>query len=512
MKTQVQVIAKTRVQQPVWPLTALTTKLFALMLSVTFLVTGCKKDPDVTPSNSVTANAGQDQEVQVGQTVTLDGNASQDTQGKPLKFQWAMVRKPAKSTVSLNANTATTPRPTFVPDETGEYELELTVSNDNGQSKDRVLVTASVSQPVAITTNITVKTVLTDRVANPELPDYIVTKSIAISNELTINPGVVIAFERDARLDLNDNGGLIIAKGEPTKRIRFTGVQQTKGFWAGIMIYSGSNANVFENVDIMYAGSRVLLSATKAGMAMFGGGKAQIALKNCSFSQNDGYGLYVQDEAILREFASNSFTNNTEAGILLDADNVQKLDAASTFTGGNGRNVVEIISSYLNGMNEIVWGGFADKTPYRVTGSWLTINTGLKLNPGVTIEMPRDGLFTINATGYLLAKGTTADKVTITGVSRTAGYWRGLISYSTSTLNVIENAEISNAGSIAIVSGKKANLAIYGNKATMSIKNTRISGSGGYGIYSFSGTTINTDAATTNTFESNAQGNVQVDK
>ncbi|GAB3320860.1 hypothetical protein GCM10027299_14540 [Larkinella ripae] len=497
---------------PTWVNPAFAKRAVAILLSATFLVTGCKKDevdPTTPPpaTNTLTANAGADQEVQVGETVKLDGSASADSKGAPLTYQWTVASKPAKSTAAITS--ATTAKPTFVADEVGEYELELTVSNANGTSKDKVKLAASVAQPVAIDKNITVKTVLTDRIANPDYPDYIVTKSIAATHELTINPGVVIAFERDARLDINDGGGLIIAKGTAEKKIRFVGVEKTKGYWAGIMIYSGSNANVLEHIEVMHAGSRALISSTKAAMALFGGGKAQIALKNSLFSQNDGYGLLVQDGGILREFASNSFTKNSEAGIQVDPTNVVRLDAASVFTGENGRNVVEIKGYYLREGDDITWAGFKDKTPYRLMGDF-AVEVGLTLSPGVTIEAARDIMIMINSKGYLIAKGTATDKVTFAGADRTGAYWKGLIIYSTNSRNAIENAEISNGGSMVIVSGKKANLVLYGGN--LSIKNTTITKSGGYGIFvSYTGK-LNADASTVNTFMANAQDNIQVEK
>lgn len=493
-----------------WVNTVFTQRAFAILLSATFLVTGCKKDdvdPTPAPSNTVTANAGADQEVQVGETVKLDGSASVDTKGAPLTFQWTIASKPAKSTAAISA--ATTAKPTFVADEVGDYELELTVSNANGTSKDKVKLAASVAQPVAIDKSITVKTVLTDRIANPDYPDYIVTKSITVSHELTINPGVVIAFERDTRMDINDGGGLIIAKGTPEKKIRFIGAEKTKGYWVGIMIYSGSNANVFENIEVMHAGSRALISGTKAGMALFGGGKAQIALKNSLFSQNDGYGLLVQEGGILREFATNSFTKNTEAGIVLDPANVDKLDATSVFTGENGRNVVEIKGYYLREGSDITWGGFKDKTPYRLAGDF-AVESGLTLSPGVTIEAARDVVMMINSKGYLIAKGTATEKVTFTGADRTSASWKGLMIYSNNSRNVIENAEISNGGSLVIVSGKKANLALYGGN--LSVKNTTIANGGGYGIFVSYSSKLNADASTVNTFKANAQDNVLLEK
>ncbi|GHB75568.1 hypothetical protein GCM10007390_31650 [Persicitalea jodogahamensis] len=474
-----------------------------------FLTTACKEKPEVEPNDSVTAKAGDDQSVQVGQVVTLDGSASASSEGKPLTYQWTILRKPAKSTVSLSD--ATSFKPTFKPDEVGEYELELTVTSPNGKGTDKVLVIASVAEPLAINANITVKTTLVDRIANPDLPDYIVTKNIDVNHELTINPGVVIAFERDVRMNVNDNGGLLIAKGEAASKIKFVGVQKTKGYWVGIALYSGSNANVLEYAEVSHAGSRAIYSTTKAALFFSGGSKAQMAIKNSAFTDNDGYGIYIYPEGILREFAENGFRNNTEAGILLDAANVAKLDYFTTFKGNNGRNVVEVTPSNLKNGAEVVWGGFADKAPYRINGE-LTVDTGWKLNPSVTLEMNRDAVIRINTSGYLSAIGTTKDKVIFTSADGSAAYWRGIICYSADPKTVLENAEVRNAGGNIIVSAKKANIAIWGTKATMTIKNTKISGSGGYGILIGYGSSANADLTTANTFESNAQTNVLIEK
>lgn len=489
--------------------TAVSRWLLMLMTGI-FLTAACKEKPkEVIPSGAVTAKAGADQTVQVGQIVTLDGSGSTDSESKPLTYQWAMLRKPAKSTVTLSDATAY--KPSFKPDELGEYELELTVISPNGKATDKVLVTATVNEPLAISANITVKTTLVDRITNPDLPDYIVTKNIDVNHELTINPGVVIAFERDVRMNINDNGGLLIAKGEATNKIKFGGVQKTKGYWVGIALYSGSNANVMEHVEVSHAGSRAIFSTTKAALFFSGGSKAQMAIKNTAFTENDGYGIYLYSGGILREFAENGFRNNTEAGILLDAANVEKLDYFSTFKGNNGRNVVEVTSSALKTGTEITWAGFADKAPYRINGE-LAVNTGWKLNPGVTLEMNRDAVVRINTSGYLSAKGTSKDKVIFTSADGSAAYWRGIICYSADPKTILENAEVRNAGGNIIVSAKKANIAIWGTKATMNIKNTYISGSGGYGVMVGYGSLANTDLTTANTFESNAQSNVLIEK
>src|SRR5687767_14380971 len=108
--------------------------LFILMLIVASLAS-CKKDDETKPQpkGTVTAKAGNAQNVTVGQTVTLDGSASTDSDGKTLTYNWATTKKPSGSNITLTNPTQA--KPTFVPDVAGEYEFELTVSSDNGQSK-----------------------------------------------------------------------------------------------------------------------------------------------------------------------------------------------------------------------------------------------------------------------------------------------------------------------------------------------------------------------------------------
>ncbi|TLV00708.1 PKD domain-containing protein [Dyadobacter luticola] len=478
-----------------------------LLAAVSFalLLGACEDKEKVTPTK-VTAAAGADQNVKVGDLVTLDGGGSSDSGNKPFQFRWAFSQKPAGSNVTLNKPTEQ--NATFTPDQPGDYELELTVSNENGESKDKVLVTAAIIQPIVLETNIKAKTVLTDRINNPAFPDYIVNDNVAVNAELEIKPGVVIAFARDTRLEVNDKGGVLIAKGDSLNPIRLIGKEASKGYWAGMIVRSASSANLLEWVEVLHTGSKAIYSTTKAAVSLMSGSKAELALKNTSFQDNAGYGLYVQAGAILSGFSRNVFKNNAEAGISLDATNVKNLDYNSVFTGGNGRNVVEVYASALrkNATEEVVWNGFKDKTPYRILES-LSSDANWKLMPGVVIEMSRNARMSIDD-GYINAVGTEASKIVIKGAENSAAYWRGMICFSTSNLNVFNFAEISGGGSSALVSGKKVNIAVYGSLANMQIKNSKISGSGGYGIYVNYQATINGDVETANTFTDNAEGKI----
>jgi len=481
-------------------------RIVLALLSLALFVTSCKEDEDVKPGNTLTARAGADQNVNVGAIVNLDGSASADSENKPFDFRWAFAKRPAGSTAALSA--ANVNKPTFKADVPGEYELELTISNANGESKDKVLITAAAIQPIVLDANINAKTTLEDRIDNPDLPDYVANGNVAVNAELTIKPGVVIAFARDARFEVNDKGGVMLATGEPNKPIRLIGQEAKKGFWAGVIFRSASSANTLENVHVLHAGSKVLYSGIKAGMAITGVSKAELSIKDCLFEKNDGYGLWVEDAVILSGFAFNTFKENTEAGILVTAKNVAKLDPNSVFTGGNGRNVVEISPSQLSksSAGEIVWQGFKDKTPYRVLES-LTVDADWKLLPGVIIEMSSGARMSIDG-GYMNAKGTQASKIIIRGAENKPAYWRGIICFSTSAMNVFEYAEISGGGSTALVSGKKVNIAVYGSQASFQIKNSKISGSGGYGVYVNYQANVNEDIETVNTFTDNVEGKV----
>lgn len=93
------------------------------------------------PNQPPIANAGPDQTVRVGSTVTLDGSASLDPEGGPLRFQWRIVSAPAGSTATLTD--ATTERPTFVADVVGDYVIELVVTDNRRQTgSDQVVVRA----------------------------------------------------------------------------------------------------------------------------------------------------------------------------------------------------------------------------------------------------------------------------------------------------------------------------------------------------------------------------------
>ena len=101
-----------------------------------------------TANTAPVANAGPNQTVPVGATVTLDGSGSTDADGNPLTYQWSFASRPAGSTASLSGTT--TLHPTFIVDRSGTFSVQLIV-NDGKVSSAPALVTITTnnSAPVA---------------------------------------------------------------------------------------------------------------------------------------------------------------------------------------------------------------------------------------------------------------------------------------------------------------------------------------------------------------------------
>jgi PKD repeat protein len=109
------------------------------------------------PTNSTTsmqpiANAGPDQSVEPGSTVTLDGTQSSDPDGGAItSYSWGLVGCPDGCANPIRVQPGPTdPRPTFTAPQTpGEYTFELVVVDDEGVSSapDTVVITVGVEPP-----------------------------------------------------------------------------------------------------------------------------------------------------------------------------------------------------------------------------------------------------------------------------------------------------------------------------------------------------------------------------
>ncbi|MGH9866670.1 MAG: FG-GAP-like repeat-containing protein [Candidatus Polarisedimenticolia bacterium] len=87
-------------------------------------------------SGGLTADAGVNRSVNLGEVVLLDGRASTSSSpGIPLAFEWIQTGGPEVSSLGMDSST-----PTFVPDERGTYVFELTVTAGGLGATDSVTI------------------------------------------------------------------------------------------------------------------------------------------------------------------------------------------------------------------------------------------------------------------------------------------------------------------------------------------------------------------------------------
>ncbi|MGI9335711.1 MAG: PKD domain-containing protein, partial [Gammaproteobacteria bacterium] len=89
------------------------------------------------------ADAGADQSVTTGDTVTLDGSRSSDADNDPLTFTWSFTVRPEGSTATLEVG-ADPAAPSFIADLAGTYVVQLMVNDGTENSPaDTVMIVAS---------------------------------------------------------------------------------------------------------------------------------------------------------------------------------------------------------------------------------------------------------------------------------------------------------------------------------------------------------------------------------
>ncbi|MCF8232955.1 MAG: right-handed parallel beta-helix repeat-containing protein [Bacteroidales bacterium] len=459
--------------------------LTIVLLTLSIAMTSCEEeDNGVSTTITLTADAGSDMTVSVGEEVVLDGSNSSASEGS-FDYEWTFTATPNGSSAQLNG--ATTASPSFAADVEGDYVVELTITNGNESDTDEVTVTAtegSNQQPKEVSDDVETNKTWTDRVSDPNTPDYIVTSNISVKAELTIEAGVTVHFDEDVFMTANE--GVIMAEGNASSRITLTSSNEAGDIhWGGIMIKSSDSRNALIYTDIMYAGGAQMDFADfvdkKAAVGISGDGKLKLNYSN--INNNDGYGLYVR-YGVLVEFESNTFEDNSETAIGVDMTQAAMIDANTTFT--NNEYQVEIFGSSSTDGEALTYIDLSGDASYYVTGA-LDVSADLTINSGAHFMFKENQKLTVTSEGMLKANAEGGETIVFTSAEASSDiHWKGIQIKSSDSQNALVNVEISYAGNsnwdFADFKDIQADLALTSD-GKVKLRNSVISNSAGYGLY-----------------------------
>lgn len=417
----------------------------------------------------------------VGTEVTITGtNFNSNDNQNEVSFNGTMATIKSASTTQLVVD---------VPESASTGPISVMVGGKTAVGPSFNVITANAS--LCDQNEILVDTTWEDVVPG-EAIDYVVQCAISIKGNalLTIEPGVVIAFEGEESGIFTSEGGGLKAKGTSADNIRFLGTSDNKGVWKGIYFGSTHPENRMENVLVMHAGrSASGQSGEKGAVQLSRDEDSSAAIVNCTITNNDGYGLFITDESDLKAFSGNTISDNEEAPVAMFFNQMGVLDASSDYQG-NGKNYIEVRENEIE--DDIVSMSLLN-VPYRfVESKKYNIKNTLNIDSGNTLEFINGAGFRLgeqasdcaDTSGSLNATGTMENPIMFKGVTSGKGTWLGIGFNSSSPNNKLIYCDISGGGSDGIYNASDfaANITLQCD-SRVTIQNSTIADSGGFGIY-----------------------------
>ncbi len=468
-------------------------KVLIVLFAVSLLFTSCEEEViENPPINTLEANAGNDQQVIINQSLVLDGSYSIDENDKALQYLWNIKSKPENSTATLTD--ATTVSPTFTADKAGNYVVELRIQNNFFTDTDdiNIKVNGETNSPdngtVIISQDIQDDRILTNLIDDPTIPDYMITEDVHVTGLLTIGPSVTIAFEADKAMYLEFQG-IIRAEGWVDQEVIFTGKEKTPGYWKGLIINSPSELNLLKYVIIEYGGSNSAIGIDyAANLALDSESHAKLTLSTSTLQYSKSYGLVVESATSLTVNTSDVFLINNHRPALIPAS---QINSSIGYIFDNEVNVIDVLGDNVSGLEEIFWSRAIDNhtpaltVPYRIMGK-VHVSGGLRILHGTHFLFDAGAEFIVGYNGYIIAQGTGADPIKFHGAEpNETGYWKGISIQSANENNELKYVEVYGAGSQPIDGFEQSAAIILDGerKAKLNINNSKIGWSGGYGLY-----------------------------
>ncbi len=275
--------------------------------------------------------------------------------------------------------------------------------------------------------------------------DYIISCDPKIKGDILIDPGVVIAFEKNAGLQfIEDENYKIEMNGTAQDPIILTGTEDVKGHWRGLLMTSDNPSNIMQHVTVEYAG-QIRPGGWNYRGAVIGSWGAVMNFESCNIQDSQEIGLHWVGYASTLNISNSTFTRN-DVPIVTNPNFINSIDETSTYQG-NVNDYIQLEHVDVN----------TDITFHNIDIPFFSKGFGPKndatrkftFDPGVTLIMDAGSEISISNSDHqhaVIMVGTANDRITIKGKESVPGYWNGIDIQSDSPLNEIGYLDISDAG------------------------------------------------------------------
>ena len=480
----------------------LTVLFLTWALSFSFFTAACDivgSDPDIEAVITI-----EDQAPPLGIPVVLDGRQSVFEGTDPV-FTWSMEVPDGSSAVIADPSAQVT---SFTPDLEGDYIVTLSVEA-KGVEDSRTITIPVGGGDVVISSNISND--MTFYSANR----YIIAGSISVSNaRLTIQPGTEIRFDQGTRLVIGSDA-IIDADGTEEDPILFTGTNESRGWWRGLVFQGTTHPhNLLNHVIIEYGGGEALHSSTEPANLTIsrsvGSNAAGVTLTNSILRHSAGFGMFLHANGSMPDSGDNVFTNNAMGPAAVDASSLHYLDSGSDYSGNDsGNDAVQVVGNSIS--ENFSWQAL--NVPYFVRGDISISNSEFSIARGATFLFDAERSMVIGSGSIITMSGTEDEPITFSASQQTPGWWDGMVIVGTTHPNNIMEHVIIEYGGRSTYHGstEPANLTISrsvgSNAAGVALKNSTMRHSAGYGLFLHSNGSM--QGSENNTYTDNEEGPVR---
>jgi hypothetical protein len=255
-------------------------------------------------------------------------------------------------------------------------------------------------------------------------------------------------------------------------------------------------------LDLLNAGGGLISGADeKAGLIV----NQLLSMKNSTISGSGGIGLYLPGTGHIQyseNFVNNSFENNATSAIRIRMDDVNKVVNGNSFTSPSTSPAIDIHMGVDDPLGTWIDIDGVDYDYRAVESLTVKYTKKLAIEAGAVVKMSTGTILQVQ--GGLEARGTAGSEVIIEGTESKKGLWDGIFVNSTDTV-VLDRVIIRDGGGAL---QDKGNLIIQPLATNVSVTNSTITNSKGYGVLVKSGASdfgIN-EPSSSNTLEGDLGG------